>query len=70
MEDSFKKFKYVAVKPNGFKHYIWFETKKTINDLGVFIGEDGWGKDGARTSIKCKSSDIEGFIYSENLQYT
>lgn len=70
MSDSLNKRKYIAVKPKGFNHYIWFETTKTTNDLGVFIGEDGWGKNGALTSVKCKSSDIDGFIYSDELQYS
>jgi hypothetical protein len=69
MEDKLLK-KYIGIKPKGFNHYIWFETEKTINDLGVFIGEGGWGKNGAFTNIKCYSSEIDSYIYSDSLQYS
>lgn len=61
--------KYVAIKPIGFRYYIWFETEKVIEDLGCFIGKGGWGKRGADTNIKCKSSEIDSYIYSNELQY-
>ena len=61
---------YVAIKPKGFSYYIWFKTEKVIVDLGCFIGTEGWGHGGALTSIKCKESEIESYIYSDNLQYT
>lgn len=70
MSKDFEKRKYTAVKPAGYNYYIWFETEKTMIELGCFIGEAGWGKGGAYTNIKCKSSDITSFVYSDELQYT
>ena len=61
--------KYTAVKPKGFGYYIWFETEKTTPNLGMFIGTQGWGKRGALTDIKCRASEIDSFIYSDELQY-
>ena len=62
--------KYVAIKPNGFNYYIWFETEKVIHDLGCFVGRDGWGKGGALTNIKCNANEIDSYIYSDVLQYS
>ena len=61
--------KYVAIKLKGFNYYIWFETKKVIYDSNCFIGKSGWGKGGAFTNIKCSSSEIDSYIYSDELQY-
>lgn len=61
--------KYIAVKPTGFDYYIWFETEKVIQELGCFIGKEGWGKGGVLTNIKCNGSEIDSFIYSDALQY-
>ncbi len=62
--------KYVAIKPKGFAYYIWFKTENVIYDLGCFIGKDGWGKDGALTNIKCSGTEIDSYIYSDELQYS
>lgn len=69
MDESLNR-KYIAVKPKGFKYYIWFKTAEVIHDLGCFIGKNGWGKDGALTNIKCNASEIDSFIYSDELQYS
>lgn len=61
--------KYIAIKPKGFPYYLWFKTDDVIQDLGCFIGKDGWGLGGAATSIKCTASEIESYIYSDKLQY-
>lgn len=61
--------KYIAVKPKGFKYYLWFETEKTTNELDIFIGKEGWGKGGALTNIKCSATEIKSFIYSDILMY-
>lgn len=61
--------KYTAIKLKGFNYYVWFETEKTINELSVFIGKEGWGKGGTLTNIKCSSNQIESYIYSDELQY-
>jgi hypothetical protein len=70
MKDEILNRKYIAVKPKGFDYYIWFEQEKVIQDLVYFIGRNGWGKNGAFTNLKCRSSEIESFIYSDELQYT
>lgn len=64
-----EELKYIAIKPRGFNFWIWFETKKTVRNLGVFCGENGWGKGGTLTNIKIRESEIEGEIYSKELQY-
>lgn len=61
--------KYIAVKPKGFLHYIWFKIEEVTCGAGCFIGKNGWGEGGADTSIKCKESEIESYIYSDTLQY-
>ena len=61
--------KYVAIKLKDFDHWIWFEKEKTTEALGCFCGTDGWGKGGARTSIKVKSDTIVGMLDSDELQY-
>lgn len=61
--------KYTAIKLKGFDYYIWFETEKIINDLGLIMANNGWGKGGARTDIKCYEREAEAFIYSDELQY-
>lgn len=63
------KLKYIAVKPKGFAYYIWFETEKVSTENYKFIGVDGWGRNGAVTSIECKDSEIDSYIYSNELQY-
>lgn len=63
------KTKYIAIKPKGLDHYLWFETENVIQELGCFLGNKGWGKDGAFTEIKCKAEEIDSFIYSDELQY-
>jgi len=69
MDEKLKR-KYIAVKPKGFKYYIWFKTDKISEYVGTFIGKDGWGKNGALTSIECHPSQIESTIYSDELQYS
>lgn len=64
-----KKLKYIAIKPKGFKHYLWFETEKANIINNKFVGNDGWGNGGALTNIECNESEIDSIIYSENLQY-
>lgn len=61
--------KYIAIKPNGFSYWIWFERENVKRESGTFIGKDGWGLGGACTSIKINESDISGEMSSTNLQY-
>ncbi len=61
--------KYIAIKPKGFKSYIWFETEKVVEAYGCFIGKSGWGDGGALTNIKCNANEIDSYIYSDTLQY-
>jgi len=61
--------KYIAIKVKGINHWIWFEKEKAIRQGGNFIGDAGWGKDGAYTSITISESQIEGEITSDSLQY-
>lgn len=61
--------KYIAIRPKGFNHYIWFKKDKVNNACGSFIGLDGWGKGGAFTSIECDENEIKSIIYSDELQY-
>ncbi|MGB4776423.1 MAG: hypothetical protein WBP45_14700 [Daejeonella sp.] len=68
MDDSLNR-KYIAIKPKGLNHYLWFEQEKVITEFGCFIGQSGWGEGGAFTNIKCKIDQIESFIYSDQLQY-
>jgi len=69
MEHKNENFKYVAIKPKGLSHYIWFEQKKRNSELGCFFGDGGWGKDGVLTNINCRLEEIDGFIYSDTIQY-
>lgn len=65
------KLKYIALKLKGFKYWIWFQTKDLHyeNYEWESMG-DGWGKDGARTTIyRISDNLIEGRIYSDELQY-
>ncbi len=62
--------KYIAIKLKSFDYYLWFKKENVTQYLGAFIGKDGWGKNGAYTNIKCSSSEIDSFIYSDELQYT
>lgn len=62
--------KYIAIKIKGFDYYLWFEQSKVIEGLGCFIGKEGWGHHGAFTNIKVELSEIAGFVYSDELQYT
>lgn len=62
--------KYIAVKPKGFNYYIWFITEQVECDSGFFIGQNGWGKNGSNTSIKCNENEIVSYIYSDELQYS
>ena len=64
-----EKGKYIGIKVDGLNHYLWFSTKKVVEYLGIFCGDDGWGKEGALTHIKVHSRDIKSIIYSESLQY-
>ena len=64
-----EKSEYIAVKIKGFRHYIWFERKKVSEGGGKFVGLDGWGKDGHNTTIEVSAHEIEGKIFSNNLQY-
>jgi hypothetical protein len=61
--------KYVAIKPKGLNRYIWFKTENVSCESDVFLGQNGWGKNGALTNIKCNTNEIESYIYSDELQY-
>lgn len=62
--------KYIAIKVKGIAHWLWFDTKKVKLDGTTFVGNEGWGKDGALTSINVLKEEIIGKLYSDNLQYT
>lgn len=61
---------FIAIKPKGFRYYIWFYQSKVTSENGVFIGKGGWGKGGANTNIQCRDTEIESTIYSDTLQYS
>lgn len=61
--------KYIAIKPSGFKTYIWFSIDKVSYDDFYFQGIGGWGKDGEFTNIHCKIDEISSIIHSNVLQY-
>lgn len=61
--------KYIAIKVVGLKHWLWFETDKTTEENGKFIGKEGWGNGGAYTEIEIDSQYITGRIRSNELQY-
>lgn len=60
---------YVAIKVKGIEHWFWFDKTKVTEESGYFIGENGWGKNGALSSIKVQDKNIEGRIFSDTLQY-
>lgn len=59
--------KFVGIKLKSLDSYIWFETANVIHALSSFIGKEGVGKDNSRTNIKCRDSEIESYIYSDNI---
>ena len=62
--------KYIAILPKGMNHWIWFKKSETRRDSIKFCGYNGWGRDGARTSvIDLYVNQIEGTIESDELQY-
>lgn len=65
-----QKLKYRAIKPEGFDFYIWFTERNIIELNGLFVARNGWGKNGALTSISCYSGEIKSEIFSNELQYT
>ena len=68
MEEELK-LKYVAIRPKGFNHFLWFDWIAVQIDSDTFLGIKGWGVNGAHTNIKVKIQDIEAFIHSDSLQY-
>lgn len=62
--------KYLAVKVEGIEHWFWFLSSKVSRENGRFIGSEGWGKDGAFSSLDVDENIIIGTIESEELQYT
>ena len=60
---------YIAIRIKGYNHFIWFKTKNTLDQNGVFIGQDGWGKNGAYTNVKCRSEEITSYIHSKELNF-
>ena len=48
--------KYLAIKVRGLPHWIWFETKQTVEVSDTFKGSNGWGKNGAQTDVEVPSS--------------
>ncbi len=62
--------KYMAIKVVGQHNWLWFEVSKTTLTADyMFIGNEGWGKNGSVTNIEISEDLIEGVIYSEALQY-
>jgi len=62
--------KYTAVKLKYHPYWIWFQMDKVKIDRHNFlIGNDGWGKGGAKTNINVNCKIIEGQIWSDELQY-
>lgn len=64
-----KNLAYIAIKPKGFKYYIWFKTDNVSTINNQFIGKDGWGVNGVLTNIVCNESEIDSYISSEIAQY-
>lgn len=62
--------KYIAIKLKGLNHWIWFKAEKVKEEAGQFKGHEGWGKDGALTSIDVSNENIEGRILCDELQYS
>jgi hypothetical protein len=60
---------YIAIKISNFHYWLWFELKKVKRENGRFIGENGWGKNGALISIDISEKLIQGEILSKQLQY-
>lgn len=54
--------KYIAIKIQYLKHWLWFQTEKTSEDGDTFRGWDGWGDGGAYTNIEISTSLIQGRI--------
>ena len=69
MSDKTLTRKYIAVKPKGLAHFLWFEQANVTEESGEFIGRDGWGKNGAFTNLRCRTIDIAATIYSDEAQY-
>jgi hypothetical protein len=61
--------KYIAIKVKANSYYIWFETEKTAEVNGEFVGKDGWSSGGVLTNINCDSKQIKSIIYSDELFY-
>jgi len=62
--------KYLAIKVDGFKHWLWFDRKKVVRGNATFEGEEGWGDGGALiNSITVDENLIRGEIESDTLQY-
>jgi hypothetical protein len=61
--------KYRAILVKHLRHWLWFETTKTEEKDGKFVGIDGWGKGGESTSITVQSDLIIGRVDSDVLDY-
>ena len=68
--DIKRKCTYIAIKPIGFRHYLWFKMVKSTLEDSKFTGNEGWGKGGVFTEICINQSQIESVIYSESPQYS
>lgn len=61
--------KYIAIKVKGLSCWLWFIREAVTEADGRFIGKDGWGLDGAQTSVDVPTDQIVGRIESDLRAY-
>ena len=61
--------KFVALKIDGLKYWVWFEIEKVKEADGRVVGKSGWGKNGEFTEIDVPDGMIKARIYSRTLAY-
>ena len=63
------KTKYIAIKVDSFKHWLWFDKEFVTIENNRFIGHSGWGDGGEYTNIDIPEKLIIGKMESNSLQY-
>ena len=68
-EPSPTTMKYTGIVVRGMDHAIWFETAKVERSNSRVWAKDGWGEGGAQTDLEISTDAVEGWLYSDALQY-
>ena len=68
MSDKLKT-KYVALKVDGLKAWLWFKCDAVIEADGRVVAKAGWGEGGAYSELNVPVAMVLARLYSDPLAY-